>query len=534
MLPTRKSLFLFASALVLMSLGVGAQAATYFVDAATGLDTNPGTQTKPFKSIQKAITGAGNYSAIVVAPGIYHESLTWSNKQLSITGAGEGVSIVDPGVAGGGPGGRCLSTSYLQPYSQTTAGSRIQGFTFRNGSVVDNGGGMYNAANSSPTVNYCTFSNNAAKQGGGMYNAGNCKPVLTNCTFSGNSASAYGGGMYNAATSGPTVTDCTFSNNGAYGIGTAGGGMFNTGCSPIVTDSTFKSNSANYGGGMFNQQSSKPAVTNCSFSLNYGDYGRGMYNDSSSPTVTGCTFSSNFMGVSSTKGYGGGMYNFNNSAPSVISSTFSGNSAAYGGGMQNQQSSPTVTNCAFLANTGNTSGGGMFNSMSSPTVTNCTFWSNTATSGGGMGNLDNSRPTVTNCTFSLNSATSNSGLGGGIYNQSSAVTVTNSILWGNTTMNTLVPSSAGIYGPATVTFSDVQGGWTGSGNINKDPLFVDAANGNLRLKLGSPCIDKGTNTVVKSPPFLTVNNNIIDLDGSWRLFGKGLTPPVDMGAYEYH
>ncbi len=62
---------------------------------------------------------------------------------------------------------------------------------------------------------------------------------------------------------------------------------------------------------------------------------------------------------------------------------------------------------------------------------------------------------------------------------------------------------------------------TGSGNIiNKDPLFVDAAKGNFRLKPESPAIDAGSNA------FNSITKNI-PLDGD----GNG-TAVIDIGAYE--
>ncbi len=70
--------------------------------------------------------------------------------------------------------------------------------------------------------------------------------------------------------------------------------------------------------------------------------------------------------------------------------------------------------------------------------------------------------TVANCTFSENSSQVN---GGGMYNERySDVKVTNCIFCGN--------NGGGIEGLATVTYSDVQGGYTGDGNIDADPLFV--------------------------------------------------------------
>ena len=60
-----------------------------------------------------------------------------------------------------------------------------------------------------------------------------------------------------------------------------------------------------------------------------------------------------------------------------------------------------------------------------------------------------------------------------------------------------------------------------SGDIKKDPKFIDPANGNYRLMGDSPARDAGEN----SPPGTTRN---VDLDGNPRVvFGT-----VDMGAYE--
>jgi hypothetical protein len=79
-----------------------------------------------------------------------------------------------------------------------------------------------------------------------------------------------------------------------------------------------------------------------------------------------------------------------------------------------------------------------------------------------------------------------------------------------------------------VTYSDVKGGFGGTGNINADPLFVDAIGGNLRLSSGSPCIDKGSNAGVPSGITTDLDGNPRVLDGD-----SNGTVIVDMGAYEY-
>ncbi len=109
--------------------------------------------------------------------------------------------------------------------------------------------------------------------------------------------------------------------------------------------------------------------------------GGGMFNDGSSPTVTNCSFSGN----TATR-HGSGMYNFfNTSIATVTNCSFIGNSATDGGGMVNGQSNATVTNCTFSGNTASNSGGGMSIALSLPSVTNCTFSGNTASGNGGGG-----------------------------------------------------------------------------------------------------------------------------------------------------
>ena len=262
---------------------------------------------------------------------------------------------------------------------------------------------------------------------------------------------------------------------------------------------------------------SSPTVINCTFSGNSAGYGGAMENYSSSPTVTNCTFSGN-----SATSLGGAMLNNSSSSPTVTNCTFFGNSAGDGGVMYNITSSPTVTNCTFFGNSA-AYGGVMYNiSSSSPTVTNCTFSGNSATKVGGVMSNYSSSPTVTNCTFSGNSA-GDAGVMGNYYYSSS--TVTNCILWGDTPQEIYNSASSS---PPIVTYSDIQGGYPGTGNINADPMFLDpdgldnilgTEDDDLHLKSGSPCIDTGTATGAPDT----------DIEGKPRPLGKG----YDMGAYEF-
>ncbi|HNS50074.1 MAG TPA: right-handed parallel beta-helix repeat-containing protein [Anaerolineae bacterium] len=219
--------------------------------------------------------------------------------------------------------------------------------------------------------------------------------------------------------------------------------------------------------------------------------------------------------------WGGGMKNVV-SSPTVSHCTFSANWAEYGGGMLNHSSSPAVTNCTFSGNSSTWFGGGMLNMYSSsPTVTNCAFSGNSSleSHGGGMCNVGSSPP-VTNCTFSGNLAAE----GGGMSNTfGSAPPVTNSILWGDS-----LPEIANEESEPAVTYSDVQGGYEGVGNIDADPLFVDQAGGDFHLGPGSPCIDTGTNDAPNLPPY--------DFEGDPRVVDgdRDGIATVEMGVDEVH
>ena len=241
----------------------------------------------------------------------------------------------------------------------------------------------------------------------------------------------------------------------------------------------------------------------------------------------------------------GGMLNIF-SSPTVTNCVFSSNTGDLAGGMLNFDSSPTVTNCTFSGNSGSNLAGGMYNAMSSPTVTNCTFSGNVGVFGGGMYNVLGSEPTVTNCTFGGNTVTDQ---GGGMYCADSSPTVTNCILWENSDLGGM-DESAQIHvasGIPVVNYSCVQGGWSGVGgvgNIDSDPRFVDelgldgvpaTGDEDLRLDVGSPCIDAGDNTALP----MGIDT---DLDGNPRFVDAvnypdtgnppGGGPIVDMGAYE--
>jgi hypothetical protein len=165
-----------------------------------------------------------------------------------------------------------------------------------------------------------------------------------------------------------TVENLTIANGHCPGA-PGGGGIYNTGRSLIVTNSTFTGNSCPVGGAIANfNGSGSLTVTNSTFADNVGivgidSIGAGIYNDAGVVTVANSTFTGN--GSSVAPGQGGGIYNDTGSL-TVSNSTFTGNSASMGGGIFCAYGSQAVLRNTIVANgpsgcavngLGNTDGG---------------------------------------------------------------------------------------------------------------------------------------------------------------------------------
>jgi len=210
-------------------------------------------------------------------------------------------------------------------------------------------------------------------------------------------------------------------------------------------------------GGAILCDGSSPTIMNNTIMWNTSTYGGGIYCYYSSPIIKGNTISSNTTGWG-VVGWGGGI-NCNLSSPTITNNTITGNIAKdYGGGIFCLKSYPTITGNTITGNSVDQHGGGIFCRLSSPTIT-----SNTIT-----GNI------VQDC-------------GGGIYcGGSSSPTITNCILWGDSPDEIYESSSFPV-----VTYSGIQGGWPGEGNIDEEPMFVLADKDDYHLLWESPCIDTG-------------------------------------------
>lgn len=223
---------------------------------------------------------------------------------------------------------------------------------------------------------------------------------------------------------------------------------------------------------------------------------------------------------------GGGLCLTEFGTPRVIGNIITYNTGYYAGGgiYAGARSSPLIEKNVIMYNNANGWGGGGINSWTSyifnntyPIIRDNVIAKNTTPSGGnasGGGGVycRYDRAILTGNTIADNQG----GQGGGIYALNypeQAPIVTDCIIWGNT-----APSGGpGIYlypdtGSAiSVNYSDVQGGWDGTGNLNADPLFVGPGADDYHLAALSPCIDTGD-------PAFGAQPGDTDIDGQVRVW----------------
>ncbi|TKJ41219.1 hypothetical protein CEE37_06020 [candidate division LCP-89 bacterium B3_LCP] len=264
--------------------------------------------------------------------------------------------------------------------------------------------------------------------GGGIYCA-NSNPSFVNCTISGNASfwDGGGGGIY-CYDSSPIIGGCIISGNSAnYGNG---GGIYCDGSNLIISDNTINGNSSGpYGGGIYCDNSAL-TIANNAICMNSATYGGGIYCTGSSISII-----DNSLNENSAVYYGGGIH-CSSSSIAINGNTISGNTAihsfepypAYGGGIY---CSGLDSNSSIIGNTISTNtvsgymggfGGGIYCNSSSITINGNTISENSADGGGGI-HCYNSNLTISYNTIKGNSASS----GGGINCTSS-----NPIISGNT------------------------------------------------------------------------------------------------------
>jgi len=182
---------------------------------------------------------------------------------------------------------------------------------------------------------------------------------------------------------------------------------------------------------------------------------------------------------------GGGGIRIGDGSPRILNNIIMNNSGMYGGGIVSNYASPIIRNNLIIKNK-------VYQAVTGAS----TF------GGGGIWVLGNGqRPLIDNNTIvgnsSAGSGSSAAGRGGGLLIWQTPVTAKNNIVWGNTQTIGSQVIVLGSPSLAEITYSNIQGGWSGTGNINSEPLFDST---NYYLSSGSPCIDKGDPDTLYNDP----------------------------------
>lgn len=289
-----------------------------------------------------------------------------------------------------------------------------------------------------------------------------------------------------------------------------------------------------YGGAFRVIRFNKIAIRNSTIDNNYSFYwGGGLYAFKSNLILDQVKVSDNYSGNDGMiYGYGGGLC-FVSSDPDLRFMRFERNrSTGIGGGASFEFSSPSILNCVFKDNFSGLGGAlGFLRSTSNRLIANLLIANNEALFfGGGIANVS-AQTAMTNVTIVNNYAS----MGGGFYcNETSNTKLYNSVIWGNTSYDSIgsqvwiwdVFSEPGFYYSAVQHGIALFGGSTFHGEyINcteSDPLFADPTAGNFRILPDGSCFNSGT----MNPGQLELP--LFDLDMLERI-QWGLP---DIGAYE--
>jgi len=477
-----------------------------------------------YATIQEGIDASEDGDEIIVSPGAYVENINFLGKAIilgSLFYTTQDTSYISQTIIDGNQDG---SVVIFENEEDST--SLLIGFTITNGLAGGWGsyGGGITCNSSSPSLVNVTITGNSADWGGGILCFPSSSPSLENVTIRDNSAESGGAGIY-CYFSSPSLENVTIRDNSA---GYVGGGIYCYSSSPSLANVTIMNNSSeSNGGGIYCVSYSSPSLVNVTITGNSaGHSGGGIYCfDVSSPIIENVMITGN-----SAEDDGGGIY-CEYSSPSLVNVTITGNSADNGGGIYCfWVSSPSLENVTITGNSAH-DGGGIYCIVSSASLENVTITNNSAGNSGGGIYCIHSSPSLENVTITNNSAGNS---GGGIFcrNNSSPIIV-NCILWNNS------PQEIEFYDDSdpntiTIAYSDIAGGEEGiethnngtvywlEGNIDENPLFMDALVGNYHLTEDSPCIDTGTSY------FEYEGEILVDLSEDEYY---GIAP--DMGAYEY-
>ncbi|MEZ6195879.1 MAG: right-handed parallel beta-helix repeat-containing protein [Planctomycetota bacterium] len=436
--------------------GLAGAQVTIYVDAAATPGGN-GTVASPFALIQDGINAAIDGDTVQVAAGTYFESIDYAGRAISVVGAGPDASTID------GSSGSISTVRMIGPFATSAS---LQGFTVTGGT----NGWLDPALSSSIFI----------PSGGGIFiqnpTGMATAAVVADCHITGNSAPV-GGGIF-AAGSGLAASflNCVIDSNTSsfFGGGAAVGAthVIFEGCE-VRNNSSIRG--AGIDAGAFGHLEIRSSVIESNVA----------HHPTAGAQALGAGINAEVAIVTLKR-------------TQIINNHATSDYSLYGGVRLTTSSLSTAPDNLHIENcliAGNSSGGYSVFLSGGGDLSNTTIADNTIT---GV-----VYPTVSVLVAALNS---------------SMLSCRNLIVFGNSATELLV--SPNTVQNVSIASSNIPGGYTGPGNVDLDPLFVDSTSGDFRLRFDSPLIDAGDNAAVMPPQ--------IDLDGRPRVLNQF----VDMGAYE--
>ena len=326
------------------------------------------------------------------------------------------VSIVNNASANSGGGIRLTSSSP----------NVIQNSIISNNTAISGAGVIVSSSTADLTVINSTFESNIASSLGGGINCFVCDEIdiQAGSEFNGNRAD-FGGGL-NTFGNGidstlVQVEGAEFTGNVAIGDNESkGGGIYETGATVLITDTTFTLNEATVSGG--------------------GLYASDPFNRDNAVTVTDSFFDRNKTTTQMTNEGGAGIYAKDNGWTLTIEGTdFSANeSANLGGGLAILTTDLILRNSQFDGNDGGFVGGGIYSTADTALIEYSSFTNNVVSSGGGGYYQAGNIAVLTNVEISGNTAR----YGGGLRLASTTETTLKNVKVNN---NTATETAGGIY-----------------------------------------------------------------------------------------
>ncbi len=472
---------------------------TWYVDV-TAVPPGLGTSGSPYTSIAYALAQPGTLSGdtILVLPGDYYEAVDFAGKSVALVSTNGAAQTT---LFGGTPS--TGTTTSIRITSGENSSTRVQGFAIHN--ALGAPGGALVIDGSSALIQECIVHVDANPETAAA-RLNDCNVRMENCEFAGTHSSPRALSILDSTVQ---IVDSSFHSNGQSPFG-GNGALYGQDSSLLIEGCDFYANATPFGG-------SHGTIVNCSTVMQNSTFrdgsawleeAGGLYLFGGNTVMTYCTIRDN-MAVE----WAGGIYSAGDLT--VKNCVFENNSSFDefpGGGIYHTSGSLRVADSKFT-NCGGSDGGAIYVSSGSALIRGSEFRDNRVesfyydleSSGGAISSRSPNVVVLDSLFVGNESDAQMKGEGGALFgpilassctfvnntaSHAGAATfdadVTESIAWNNLTAGSPADAVAGV---TTVSYSVVEGGAPGAGNVTGDPLFWGSDD--FHLLPGSSAINAG-------------------------------------------